>query len=328
MIRAGIVGLGWWGRNLVNAVAGGEAVRFVKAHTRNAETAAEFCRERSLLWVGDLDAILGDADLDAVVFATPHTLHGEEMRRAAAAGKAVFVEKPFTLSLADARASVAAVEKAGVVLAVGYNRRFHPSMQRLREEMREERLGTIATVIGEQTSLAGLALSPDAWRARPEETPAGAMTQIGVHLLDGMIDLVGRVREVSCLVERRAASEGADTTCVLLSFENGTTGHLFCSTVARPHYRMALYGTKGLGEVLGHQMGTFRLLPASSGAAETVETPSFNMLTAELEAFARAVEGKAPFPTPIGEILHGVAVFEAVVQSAATGRKATVAANA
>ena len=64
MIRAGIVGLGWWGRNLVNAVAGGEAVRFVKAHTRNAETAAEFCRERSLLWVGDLDAILGDADLD------------------------------------------------------------------------------------------------------------------------------------------------------------------------------------------------------------------------------------------------------------------------
>ena len=78
------------------------------------------------------------------------------MRRAAAAGKHVFVEKPFALTLAEADQMLEAAGSAGIVLAVGFNRRFHPSMTRLRDAVRGGRLGTIVTISAEQTALHGL----------------------------------------------------------------------------------------------------------------------------------------------------------------------------
>jgi len=326
VIRTAIVGLGWWGRNLVQAVRHSEALRFTKAHTRTAATVADFCREHGLHWTDTLDSILRDPAIDAVVFATPHSLHAEQVRRAAAAGKAVFVEKPFTLSLADAQAAIDAAEKAGIVLAVGFNRRFHPSMTMLRQAVKEQHVGSIVTISAEQTALHGLAMTPDAWRAQPDEAPGGAMTAIGVHLVDGMIDLMGWVDTVYSRVSRRAAPHSDDTTDVLLTFANGATGHIFCSVAATPNYRMAVYGTKGFAEILGHPMQTFRFVPALDGdhrrvgLPQVTETADFNMLTAELEAFAASIAERRPFPTPLTDILHGVVVFEAILSSAASGQ--------
>ena len=331
MIRAAIVGLGRWGRNLVEAVRHSEAIKFTTAHTRTAATVAAFCRARDLRWIGDLEPILNDSAIDAVVFATPHSLHAEQIRRAAVAGKAVFVEKPFTLSVADAKAALQAADEAGIVLAVGFNRRFHPSMGLLRQAVRDQTLGTIVTISAEQTALHGLALTSDAWRAQPAESPGGAMTAIGVHLIDGMIDLLGRVREVHCRVTRRAVRFGDDTTDILLCFESGATGHIFCSVAATPNYRFAVYGTKGFAEILGHPMQTFRLIPATDGehfataAPQVTEQSGFNMLTAELEAFAASINNHRRFPTPLTEILHGVEVFETALRSAASGRTERVA---
>jgi predicted dehydrogenase len=319
MIRAAIVGLGWWGRNLVDAVRDSQQIRFTTAHTRTAATVAEFCRERGLHWVDDLETILRDPAIDAVVYATPHTQHPAQVMCAAQAGKAVFVEKPLALSIVDAYASVEMARKAGVVLAVGFNRRFHPSMALLRQAVREQRLGTVVTLSAEQTATHGLEYAPDAWRAQTEQAPGGAMTASGVHLVDGMIDLVGRVASVHARVARRAARHSDDTTDILLTFESGASGHIFCSVVAAPNYRMAVYGTEGLGEIIGHPMQTFRFVAASGGAPQVTETPNFNMLTAELEAFAASIEGNQPFLTPIEQVLHGVEVFEAVLRSAALG---------
>ncbi len=324
MINAAIAGLGWWGQNLVNAVRASDSIRITTAHTRHEATAAAFCQDAGLRWVGDFDAILADQSIDAVVLATPHSLHADQVRRAAAAGKAVFVEKPFALTLADAHAMLDAAARAGIVLAVGFNRRFHPSMARMRDAVKSGQLGTIITINAEQTALHGLALTEDAWRAQPEEAPGGAMTAIGVHLVDGMIDLLGRVAEVQAVVTRRAAMV-EDTTLLTLRFESGALGQVFCSTAATPHYRFATYGTEGFAEILGHPMATYRLVPATSDhrrPAEPVvtETPGFNMLTAELEAFAAAIGSNHPFPTPLSDILHGVEVFEAVLRSAASGR--------
>lgn len=330
MINAAIVGLGWWGQNLVNSVRDSRAIRFSVAHTRHHATAAGFCTEAGLKWVGSLDAVLQDKSIDAVVFATPHTQHADQVVRAAAAGKHVFVEKPFSLSMADARRAQAAAKEAGVVLAVGFNRRFHPSMAQLREAVREGRLGTLVTISAEQTALHGISLSADAWRVKPEEAPVGAMTAIGVHLVDGMIDLFGPIKEVFAQVSRRAAPLADDTTDVMLRFANGASGHIFCSTAATPHYRMAVYGTEGFAEIVGHPMAAFRLVPASGGgvrgggAEQVTETPGFNMLTAELEAFADSIAAGRAFPTPLDQILHGVAVFEAIAASAASGRVAAV----
>ena len=324
MISAAIVGLGWWGQNLVNAVRSGEHIRFTAACTRTRQTASAFCQEHGLNWTSDYESILRNPNIDAVVLATPHSLHRDQFIRAARAGKHVFTEKPFALSLADADAMLAAAAGAGIRLAVGFNRRFHPSMARLRDAVKSGELGTLVTVNAEQTALHGIGMAHDAWRAQPEEAPGGAMTAIGVHLVDGMIDLFGPVREVRAIVTRRAAAVD-DTTHVLLSFDNGAHGQIFCSTAATPHYRFAVYGTGGMAEILGHPMTTVRLTPSApgkhrrSGSAEVIETPGFNMLTAELEEFAAAIVAGRPFRTPLAEIRHGVAVFEAILRSAASG---------
>ena len=262
MIRAAIVGLGWWGQNLVNSVRDSSAIRFTTAHTRTQATAAGFCKQAGLRWVDSLDSILRDREIDAVVFATPHTSHPDQVIQAADAGKHVFVEKPFSLSFADATRARAAADKAGIVLAVGFNRRFHPSMGLLRQAVGSGRLGTLVTISAEQTALHGISMTADAWRARADEAPAGAMTAIGVHLVDGMIDLFGPVKDVYAQVSRRAAPLADDTTDVLLRFANGASGHIFCSTAATPHYRMAVYGTEGFAEILGHPMTTFRADPS------------------------------------------------------------------
>ncbi len=331
MIRAAIAGLGWWGQNLVNSTKDSIALRFVAANTRTRQTAEAFCREKNLRWTPDFEDLLRDPAIDAVVLATPHSQHADQVLRAAVAGKHVFVEKPFALTLAQADRMLDAADKAGVVLAIGFNRRFHPSMQRLRDSMRRGGLGTIVSISAEQTALHGLDLTQDAWRARPEEAPGGAMTAIGVHLMDGMIDLMGPVASVFAHVTRRAAVFADDTTDVLLTFANGARGHIFCSTAATPNYRMAVYGTEGFAEILGHPMETFRHISSLPGesrtpsAPETIETKGFNMLTAELEAFANSIATKTPFPTPLSEIRHGVAVFEAVLRSAASGQPEMVA---
>jgi predicted dehydrogenase len=332
MIRAAIVGLGRWGKNLVNGASGSPALRFTTANSRTRQTAEAFCREKSLHWTPDLDEVLRDSAIDAVVFATPHSQHPDQVRRAAAAGKHVFVEKPFALTVADADRMLEAADRAGIVLAVGFNRRFHPSMARLREAVRNGRFGTIVTISAEQTALHGLDMPETAWRAQPDESPGGAMTAIGVHLVDGMIDLLGPVASVFATVGRRAPAGAADdTTDVLLTFKGGASGHIFCSTVATPHYRMAVYGTDGFAEIAGHTMGTFRFIKAmhteafSTAIPEIIESKGFNMLTAELESFAASIEANRPFPTPLSDIRHGVAVFEAILRSVESGRSEAVA---
>src|SRR5947209_16761032 len=196
MIRAAIVGLGRWGRTLVGAVQGqSAAIRFTAGHTRTRSKAEAFCAEHGIALRDSLDAILADPAIDAVVFATPHSEHGAQVEEAAAAGKHVFMEKPFTLDRKSAARALDAVARAGVVLGVAYPRRFHPGMKELKTRIDDGRLGTVAHCHGEQNAPAGLFMDPRSWRADPKEAPAGAMTASGVHNLDAMIHLFGPIDE-------------------------------------------------------------------------------------------------------------------------------------
>src|SRR2546429_3794981 len=129
MIRAAIVGLGRWGRSLVASVQGkSKDLRFVLAHTRTRATAEDFCRSQELALVDSYEQLLADRNVDAVVLATPHSLHESQIIAAAAACKHIHVEKPITLDRAGADRAVDAARKAGVVLAVGHSRRFPPAV--------------------------------------------------------------------------------------------------------------------------------------------------------------------------------------------------------
>jgi len=334
MVRAAIVGLGRWGRSLVSSVQGkGDAIRFALAHTRTRASAETFCREKDVRLVDSYDAILADRGIDAVVLATPHSQHEAQVRQAVAAGKHVFVEKPITLTRASADAVVAAARQARVVLAVGFTRRFHPSIGEVRARLRDGRLGTLVAMVGQHTTSTGHFIAPENWRADPQESPAGSLTAVGVHLMDHMIEFAGRVRDVECATKLYGAGPADDTTTILLRFASGVTGTIFCSVATATNFAFTIYGTKGLAEISRPNLQRFRFVPGSVEAPtglvtappdEIIEFPAFDMLNAELTEFARCVRDGATYPVGLDDVLHGMSVFDAAVRSAASGKIETV----
>ena len=241
MIRAAIVGLGRWGRSLVASVQGKSTqLRCVRAHTRTRASAEEFCRQYDVHLVDSYEQILADPEVDAVVLATPHSLHETQIIAAAAAGKHIHVEKPITLDRAGADRAVEAARKAGVVLAVGYCRRFHPSIVEVRRRLAQGRLGAVVSMVAQHTTSTAQFIVPENWRAAPEEAPGGALTAVGVHALDHMIEFAGRVRDVRCATARTFPGPSDDTTTVMLHFESGATGLIFCSVATATNFSFTL----------------------------------------------------------------------------------------
>ncbi|MBV9825073.1 MAG: Gfo/Idh/MocA family oxidoreductase, partial [Alphaproteobacteria bacterium] len=304
MVRAAIIGIGRWGRTLIGGVQGkSDKFRFVAGHNRTRANAEAFCAEHGVPLKDSLDEILADPAIDAVVFATPHSEHGPQVERAAAAGKHVFMEKPFTLDRASAARALDAVARAGVVLGVAYPRRFHPGMRELKARIDDGRLGTIAHCYAEQNAPAGLFMDPRSWRAESAEAPAGGMTALGVHNLDAMVHLFGPIEEVYARsIRRTIAYDAEDTTSVMMQFANGMSGTLVCSLVTAVSYRLAAFGSKGCGELVTPEL-EFRFTPTPAGMPtgrhaqpepEIIQSRHFNALKAELEAFADAIGGGAP----------------------------------
>ena len=328
MIRAAIIGLGRWGRSLVNSVQDSPDIRFVVGHTRTRVKAEDFCQGKGLQLVDDFGAILADPNIDAVVLATPHSQHAEQIKQAAAAGKHILVEKPITLDHASAQAAVEVAQQAGVILAVGYCRRFHPSFGEMRQRLRDGRLGKIVGMVAQHTTNTSTFIPPENWRADPHEAPAGAMTAVGLHALDLMIEFAGRVRTVQCVTARHGDGPSDDTTTVLMRFAGGVTGTIFCSVATATNFSFTAYGSMGLAEVHGAALQHFRFVPISQQAPtgpvlappdQVADHSGFNMLNAELVEFAHCIRDKRAYPVSSDDVLHGMAVFDAAVQSAKTG---------
>lgn len=333
MIDAAIVGLGWWGQVLVNAVQRkSRKIRFVKGATRTRARAAEFAAQKGFALAESLDELLADRSIRALAFATPHSQHAEQIVRAAAAGKHAFVEKPFTLTLESAKQAVRAAQQAGIVLALGHNRRFHPNMIELRRRIQDGRMGTVLHCETTMSAPNGLYLPRESWRVSRAEAPAGGLTGLGIHGIDSMIFLFGTIAEAHCRSVRRAVPNDVDdTTLISLGFENGMTGGIACMTASAWSYRFAVYGTKGIAEITGLGLDHLKFTPAlppgkqlGPGDIETIDATGFDTVLAELDAFADAIEGKAPYPIPHEEMVHGIGVFEAVIRAAASGRSEPV----
>lgn len=335
MIDAAIVGLGWWGKTLVESVQGSsDVVRFVAGTSRTlSDDAKSFAAEQGFRLLADYDDVIADPEVEAVVLATPHSQHSPQVIAAAAAGKHVFCEKPFALTRAEAQAAVDAVEQAGVTLGLGYNRRFHPEMTSLREKIRSGELGVVLHVEATMTFANALALKPDAWRANKDETPAGGLTPMGVHAVDGMIDLCGAIDHVYCQSFRRAVEIDADdTTSMLFRMNEGMSGYLGTMTATGPGFSFQVFGSKGSVRLEGmtHRAGapseerrmqlfsTVKFQPIQ-GEAEVWEAARYDVTRAALEAWGAAAQGGDPYPISHEEMVHGAAVTEAIVRSAETG---------
>lgn len=336
MINAAIIGLGWWGKTLVEAVSGvSDDIRFVAGTTRTlSDDAKEFAKEHDLDLRASYDDIIADPDIDAVVLVTPNSLHAAQTIAAAENGKHVFCEKPFALTGADAQEAIDAASAAGITVGIGYNRRFHPEITKLRDMINSGELGTILHCEATMTFPNALYLKPGAWRADRNETPCGGLTPMGVHAIDGFIDLCGEIDEVYAQSFRRAVEVDADdTTSILFRMKEGMSGYLATMTATGGGFNFQVYGTKGFIKLEGmtHVAGapseerrtqlfgncTFKPV---KGPAKTWDAEKFDVSRAALEDFARAASGGDPFIIPPSEIIHGSAVTEAIVKSAESGR--------
>jgi predicted dehydrogenase len=316
MIHAAIVGLGRWGRNLVEASLGHDRLRIVRAVEPDIDGAKGFCAAHQLDLAGNLDAVLADSTIDAVLLATPHSLHPAQVIACAAARKQVFCEKPLALRRDDAARMFDACRKAGVVLAVGHNRRFWPSMRALRDTVASGELGTILHIEGHNSNENSQNVTTG-WRLSPEESPGGGLTGAGLHVLDAFVRVLGPVRRVYArLHSLQAGPPPLDTAMLAIDFVNGVTGTLATLRATPLYWRIHVFGTRGSAEVLDEVTLIRR---TSSGGTERTNYPSIDVLRAELDAFIDAIESKRPFPVPEADVLAALSAFEAALQSMRSG---------
>ena len=322
MINAAIVGLGRWGQNTVRSVFGkSERLRFIRGMVRHPDAVREFAVQHELELTDDFSAVLADPRVQAVVLVTPHTLHVDQIVAAAAAGKAVLCEKPLALTRAGAERAISACEKAGVVLGVGQDKRLWPSMRELKRVVASGVLGDILHVEGHFSNEISRIVHP-AWRELPEEALGASLTATGIHVIDAFVNLVGPVRRVEAQrIFHRPAPDPSDTIAVVLEFVNRVSGMFSAVRVTPLFWRVHVFGDKGSAEALGEHELVLRMSgkPLERSTYEPVEG-----LCIQLEAFADAVEGRAPYPIPPAQMIETIAALEAIVSSMATSAPALV----
>lgn len=319
-INAAIIGLGRWGELLVTSVDDSNAINFTRAVTRTPAKAEAFCQARQMSLSNDLQDALNDDAIDALVIATPHTQHFEQLMAAAKAGKHVFCEKPWTLSGDDAHTSLQAFADAGLKVAIGHNRRFAPNTLAMKEALSDGGLGAPIHIDGHFH--ANLAANAGKWRDSRAESPAGGMTSMGIHAIDMFINLYGPVADVQVQSKRVASAiDVDDSTLVRMNFENGCTGHLTTIAATNMLWRVSAYCTGGWVEM--REQNQLEISSIADGTKvhsyPGFEMPALASIGAAVEAFAHDVAGGAPYPITSGEIEHATRVLEAIIRSAETG---------
>ncbi len=316
MINAAIVGLGWWGKNIADAVQGhSKKIRFVHGVTQELDATQEYAKSKGFKLSATLEAALADPAVQAVVLATPHSLHADQVVQVAKAGKAVFCEKPLSLTRADAERAVAATKAAKVPIGVGQNKRFWPSMAELRRVVASGALGRVMHVEGHYSNEhSSKFFAP--WRDLKTETPGAGMTGTGIHILDAFANVAGPAEQITAqFISHRTGADPRDTVSVLFRFANGISGFLGAVRASPIYFRVHVFGDEGSVEALGETQVVTRL---KGGKTEVRDFPKIDSVLAEMDAFADAVAGVAPYPITTDEMVNTIASFEAVIQSITT----------
>jgi len=316
-LRVGSIGLGWWGGTLADKgrLAG---LELVSCFARNGASREEFAGKHGCRPAASLEEMLSDPDVEAVLIATPHSTHADLTVEAAAAGKHVFIDKPFTLTVAEGKRAIAAAEEAGVVLQVGHNRRRQPANRRVKAMVDGGDLGVVHYAEANLSYPKGL--NPrTGWRGEPDESPAGGMTGLGVHMADNLNYLLGRASRVAAFSKQIVGiSKLDDATTATIEFHDGPLAFLGTSMVIPDIARTAVWGTEGAA---CNDNDGERFLTKETGSKDWVEheVETLDTVKDQLEEFASNVrEGKTP-ETGGPEALEATVILEGIVESADRG---------
>ena len=348
MITLAVVGLGTWDQRHVRSARASGRFDLTVAVDPNVKRAGPVAEELGLELRPTLEDALSDPALQAISLATPHTQHTGQIIDAAAAGKHVYTEKPFALNAGDARKAVTMVEKAGVELALGHDQRFYPVMAELKELIKEETLGPIlhveTTLIHDSLLMPYRKLYGDGgadyvneysrgWRLDAREVPAGPISQFGLHRIDALIQLMGEIEWVFAAGSANAVSPDlTDTVVISLGFKNGATGVISNSIAAPLASRLQIYGTERWAASKGpetfvdyRECSLVDLTVFKEGERQHQRFDIIDSVAANFTNFADAIEDRDNYLIPLSEMIHTIAVVDAVRDSLATRQRVTVA---
>ena len=321
-LKVAVVGIGWWGKAIIEAVKDSPKVRVVRGVGRTEASGGEWTRAQGVAFTTDYAATLADPEIEGVVLCTPHSQHTQQIIAAAQAKKHVFAEKPLTLTRRDAAAAVQACVDHGVVLAIGHEHRFKPVTIEVLRMVKSGEFGNIQTTQAMLTHPVRQ-LPPGNWRLQPDEVPAGSFTALGIHGLDLCVAVNGVPESAYARVSPLRA------TGALVSFKNGAQAEVTSMFGPPFSIRFSVFGDKGWVEVRDKthpQYGEGSILTkcVQGGRPETVEYPAFPMVRANVEAFADAVAGRGSYPVTHAEMIATIAAFEAIVKSSDSGKAVAV----
>lgn len=238
----------------------------------------------------DLDALLADPELDAVLIASPDKLHADQAIRAVNAGKHVLTEKPMATDRDGAAAMIEAADRVGLVLAVAYHMRWHMGHRKLFQAAQQGAFGTLRHM---RIQWPTRAKSADDWRAKSDVGRWWALAAVGTHCLDQirwfMTPQCGEITRTESIINREVYKGPHEETALLTyQFENGSTAELCASVLYGGPRVMELYGSDG------YAICTDTLGPHGEGRIETHEggfeySPA-NPYVGEIEDFAAAIQ--------------------------------------
>ena len=323
-LRWGIVGLGQLANEWIGpAIRASKSGRLVACADSLIERAKSFSSAYGVERIyGSYEALMKDPDVEAVYVATPNAFHGPVTRAAARAGKHVLCQKPMAFTVAEAEEMVAACHKAGVVLRIGLQLRFQRILQEAQDQVRKGRIGTVREVTVQRYAPIGEAKASP-WRYELAVAGAGALADVGVHVVDFVRWIVGDpIRRVFASAHPDRASGRPDETVVLLQeFAGGCRATIRCSReMPIGANDLQIFGTGGMlitGPLRGVPKNHLAL--RTPEGSEEVEYAAENLYLLEIEAFAEAVAG-ASTPAAGGEDgLRLVRVTDALIRSLETG---------
>jgi predicted dehydrogenase len=324
--RVASIGIGWWSDVLADAVQRtGGRIEIASCFTRSADKREAFAAKYGCASAASLDEILADDAIDGIINTTPNHVHLATTRAAAEAGKHVFLDKPIANTIGEARAITRCCADAGVVLAVGYQRRRESHFRWIRQRIEDGAFGTLVQAEANISRDRLGQFEPGHWRYTAEGMPGGVVLQIGLHYVDVLMMLLGPVRTVSGMASQLVLpGDNPDVGTLLMTHENGAVSSLSTSYAsASEYYLMNVYGKRM--SACYDLFGGLRCLRQGETGPTPVAVAKNDTLAEELVEWADAARGDR-IPEVGGDgATESLAVVKAGVRSAVEGRHVTVA---
>jgi len=324
-LRVAVVGIGWWSDVLADACKRSKFFDIATCFTRSPDKRAAFAAKYQCAQAESYDAILKDPSIEAVINTTPNNAHLETTRQAAAAGKHVFLDKPIANTVAEGLEIARICDKAGIVLALGYQRRRESHFRWIKSEIDAGRFGKLVQAEGNISRDRLGQIDLTSWRYQASGMPGGVMLQIGIHYVDVLEMLMGPVKRVSGMSNQLVLpGDNPDVANLILEHDSGAISNLTASYAsASEYYMMNIYGKEATAYY--DLFNGLRHLKRGEKKPQAIPTEKNDAIREELDEFVACVRNGSKPETDGFWAARNLAVIMAGVRSAREGRAIDVA---